>query len=158
MRTVYFYFTPWTEAQAALPGHAMLVYTGPQTGDYFRWFASLWAAEPAADLVCIEQDVAIHDQVIPQFAACPQPWCSFGWLVGPGQHSYWWLGCTKFSAELQRNVNLSAVRGHTADICMQCTEFTPCHRHLDVILTAVGEHLGYERPCIHEPDVRHLRA
>lgn len=141
-----------------LPEGAEQAWTGPGTGDYFREFASLWGASPLDDLVTIEQDVAVHPDVIPQFAACPQPWCSFGWQVGPRQHSTWWLGCTKFSAALQKAVDLSGIRGHTADICMNCTEFTPCHRHLDVILSAVGEYLGYEQPHVHYPDIRHLRA
>lgn len=156
MKACYFYFTAWPGATARLPLDAERVYTGPGTGDYFRAFKARW--NTGEHLACIEQDVAVHESVLPQFAACPQPWCAFGWQVGPGQHSTWWLGCTRFSRQLQEDLDLSGIRGHTADICMGCTEFTPCHRHLDVILTAVGEHLGDEKPHVHYPDIAHLRA
>lgn len=157
MRVSYFYYnTSWTEAVAALPLGTACIYTGPFTENYFRAFAKQWAGEEA--LVSIEQDVAVHGDVIPQFAECPNPWCAFGWQVGPGQWSHWWLGCTKFSAELQRAVPVSRLCApHPPDVCTACS-MVPCHRHLDVVLTAVGEYLGYEQPCIHGPDIRHLRA
>lgn len=156
MRVAYFWFDPWPAAEAALPADAERIYTGPDTGDYWKAFASQWTGE--GDLVSIEQDVAIHDQVIPQFEACPEPWCSFGWMVGPGQHSFWWLGCTRYSAALQRAIPVSELcRPNPPDVCERCTS-VPCHRHLDVVFGAIIEHLGYEWPHVHQPDIRHLRA
>ena len=156
MNVAYFYYSVWPAAVAALPAGTARVHTGPQTGDYFAAFTQWW--DSGDDLAVIEQDVRVHSGVIPAFFSCPQPWCSFGWEVSPGQPSFWWLGCTKFSAAVQKAVDLGKIRGHPADICPSCTEFTPCHRHLDLVLTAVGEHLGQQHPHIHKPDIVHLRA
>lgn len=157
MNVVYFYYQPWARALNALPPDTLPLHTGPDTGDYWRAFASQWDSG-LGDLVCIEQDVAIHPDVIPQFSQCPEPWCSFGWMVGPGQHSHWWLGCTKFSAELQREIPIGELCDpNPPDVCALCSD-VPCHRHMDVILTTIGYHLGQEQPHIHYPDIRHLRA
>lgn len=156
MKLAYFYYSPWSEAVAALPDTAALIYTGPDTGDYFGAFSDQWGGRD--DLVCIEQDVLVHDRVVEQFAACPEPWCTFGWEVSPGQPSFWWLGCTKFSASLQNMIPVEDLRRpHPPEVCARCAD-VPCHRHLDVILTAVGKALGQDWPHVHSPDIRHLRA
>jgi len=153
MRTAYFWFTRWPEAQAALPPDAERVYTGPGTHDYWHALAARW--NTGQDLVVIEQDVIIHDQVIPQFAACPEPWCSFAYEVGPGQHCWWWLGCTRFSAQLQAAVPLTVEQPGEC-LTRTCGPW-PCHRHMDVILQPIMRHLGQQQPHQHEPDIRHLR-
>src|SRR5215468_5038215 len=133
MRICYFWFTDWPAARTALPPGALVPWTGPDPGGYWRVFSQQWAS--GEDLVTIEQDVLIHGQVMRQFAACPAPWCAFGWPVGPGQVSYWWLGCAKFSAALQAAVPVDALcRPVTGGGCLDgnCGQ-VPCHRHLDVI-------------------------
>jgi len=153
MRVCYFWYRAlWPQATAALPDAAERIYTGPGTHDYWRVFAQRWTGED--DLVTIEQDVRIHPGVIPHFAACPYPWCAFGWEVGPGQMSYWWLGCTKFSAWLQQEVPLT---GEQPGDCAACQP-VPCHRHLDVVFQPVMARLGQEQPHVHTPPVTHLRA
>jgi len=152
MRVYYFWYAAWPRALAALPPDAGHVWTGPGTDGYWRTFAQRWTGED--DLVCVEQDVLIHAGVLPQFAACPQPWCAFGWEVGPGQMSYWWLGCTKFSAALQAAVPLTSKQPGE---CARCGP-VPCHRHMDVILHPVMAYLGQEQPHTHTPPVTHLRA
>jgi hypothetical protein len=145
----------WPDALRALPLGAERVYTGPGTHDYWRVFTERWTGE--SDLVAIEQDVLIHDDVLPQFAACPEPWCAFGWQVTPGMVSTCWLGCTKFSAALQREVTLST---HQPGNCVEdpgCGP-VPCHRHLDLVLASVAGHLGQDLPHIHEPLITHLRV
>lgn len=156
VRTVYFWYTTWAEALASCPPHAEHVYTGPDTGDYWWAFAARWTGE--GDLVTIEQDVQIHDSVIRQFTECPADWCSFGWEVSPGQMSHWWLGCTKFSAWLQREIPISSLcRPNPPEVCDRCTD-VPCHRHLDVIFQPIMDLLEREQPHIHHPPVTHLRA
>lgn len=87
---------------------------------YWRLICSLWQRRET--FLLIEQDIEIHDDVLPQMEACPEPWCIFpypgpqpprGWSQGGLDHlaygSLPWphdhllsrsLGCTKFSAEL----------------------------------------------------------
>jgi hypothetical protein len=56
------------------------------------------------DLVVIEQDIQITDRVIPSFRKrCRHDWCVFSYQGPPANgHLYRSLGCTKFSAKLQR--------------------------------------------------------
>ena len=37
-------------------------------------YKSCWGKD---DLVIIEQDIILHEDVIPQFLECPEPWCLF---------------------------------------------------------------------------------
>jgi hypothetical protein len=182
MRTVYFWYTIWPAADQALRQHApgwTATWTGPDTGGYWREFSRRW--DGSDDLLCVEQDVVIHDQVIPQLLACPQPWCTFGWVSSNGNASTRWLGCTRFSAQLQRELPLDQLRcpaihppserckGIFCDIgtripvgscysrhheCNDCGSW--CHAHMDSIFPAIMMHLGTSSPHIHTPPVRHL--
>jgi hypothetical protein len=49
----------------------------------------------------IEHDVAIHNGVVPQLEACPEPWCLFPYSGGH-EMLVGGLGCTRFSGELTR--------------------------------------------------------
>jgi hypothetical protein len=71
-------------------------------------YASYWGAD---DLVVIEQDVIIHEDVLPQFEACPEPWCLF-----PARHyatgGGWMLNgimCNRFRREFMAAVPVEAV-------------------------------------------------
>ena len=69
---------------------------------YYRFLSACWAE--GESFVNVEQDVAIHELVIPQFEACPEPWCYFP-VTGPGPatggpYLVRALGCVRFSAEL----------------------------------------------------------
>lgn len=155
MNTVFFYFTWWPEAAAAAAA-ATGVYTGPGPEDYWHAFARQWGT--GRDLVTIEQDVLIHDQVLEQFASCPEPWCEFPWMVTDTMMSTCWLGCTKFSAELQAAIPVGDLcLPNPPELCGRCTT-VPCYRHLDVIFLPIRTYLGQEFPHAHEPLVRHLRA
>ena len=83
MRVTCFYWDLHPEAKAALPADAELVWTGPDDDGYWRELSARW--DGTRDLVVIEHDIVIHDRVIPQFAACPAPWCEFPYFYGGGQ-------------------------------------------------------------------------
>jgi hypothetical protein len=62
-----------------------------------------WTGED--DLVIIEQDIEIHGDVLASFASCRQHWCAYSYFLRVGETTCPLaesLGCTKFSAELQR--------------------------------------------------------
>lgn len=103
MRIACFYTDLRPACRAALPPGAELVWTGADDGHYWRELMARW--DGTDDLVTIEHDVEIHDQVIPQFAACDSLWCLFPYPYGdyaPGAICTGALGCTKFSAQCQR--------------------------------------------------------
>jgi hypothetical protein len=102
MRIACFYADLHPATKAALPPVAELVWTGADDGHYWRELMARWGG---GDLVTIEQDVEIHDQVIPQFEACGSLWCTFPYVYDPalpGQLATGALGCAKFSAQCQR--------------------------------------------------------
>lgn len=82
------------------PGVELLDFSGD---DFAYWNAikERWTGEE--DLVTIEQDMVITEDTIPSFEKCDRLWCSFGYETVPyaGRVNAC-LGCTKFSAELQR--------------------------------------------------------
>lgn len=103
--------------------------------DYWDAIKERWTGED--DLVTIEQDIEIHGEVLPSFIKCRQHWCSFAYFLRVGQMDCPLpesLGCTRFSAELQRMVPASliadrhpwfglditmnlALRKHAASLC-----------------------------------------
>jgi len=87
---------------------------------YWREIAKRWDGKQT--LVTVEQDIEITAETIPSFQACDEPWCCF-WYHGPSYDVFptmrgdvsqcplasltylkYALGCTKFSAEIQRAV------------------------------------------------------
>lgn len=110
MRVCCFHYDLHPDTAAALPPGAELVPT-PDDYDYWRELARRW--DGSDDLVVIEHDIVIHDQVIPQFAACGSPWCTFPYFYGPDHDPsrvvYETPGCAKFSADCQRRFPLPPV-------------------------------------------------
>lgn len=105
MRIACFYAELNPVTKAALPPGTELVWTGADKDHYWRELMARWQSWARTDLVTIEQDVEIHDQVIPQFEACESLWCTFPYVYDPklpGQLATGALGCAKFSAECQR--------------------------------------------------------
>lgn len=47
--------------------------------DYWRVLSDVWnqCIQTGEDAIIIEHDVVCHDDVIEQFANCPEPWCTF---------------------------------------------------------------------------------
>jgi hypothetical protein len=101
-------------ALAAYAPDADIVNVGGDDTAYAREIGLRW--DGADDLAVIEQDIEITAAVIPAFGACSEPWCSF-WYRGPSfdmgagdlSRLNRSLGCTKFSAALQRAVPWSAI-------------------------------------------------
>ena len=85
--------------------------TGDECG-YWREISSRW--DSAADLVVIEQDIEIGREVLPSFAACRQPWCTYGYEMfrDPPEWLTVGLGCVKFAAEAQRTADLTHIPEH----------------------------------------------
>lgn len=75
----------------------------PRTDDaYYALLATSWGrGEP---FLIVEQDIEIHETVVPELSTCPEPWCLFPYPGPAGAIGdpliYSSLGCTRFSAEL----------------------------------------------------------
>jgi len=172
VRVCYFFSADWPEARDLLHQHAPgaeEIWTGNSVYDYWHAMALRWGED---DLVTIEQDNGIHEEVIPQFQDCKEPWCSFGYQIG----SYICTegnGCRKISLEAQKTVTFAHLeyppplpawepvipptrsRG-IADIgeCADCAAL--CWRHLDTRIAGALKRAGYT-VHVHTPNVRHLR-
>lgn len=119
----------------------------------WRDYAARWATD---DLVVIEQDIIIHADVIPQFEACPEPWCLFpfrhyaqggGWMKDG-------IGCNRFRREFMEAVPVEAVEAQGGS-CNRCNgENRQCWAHLDGRTREAGEAAGF-RIHVHWPSVGH---
>lgn len=181
MRVCYFWFTEWKQALGLLNEHApdaKKIWTGPDSQGYWRQLAYEWE-NPNDDLLVIEQDVGIHERVIPEMESCKEPWCAFqsrvGGLTARG------LGCTKFSRELREQVTVQDImcpvphQDKTRCNGVYCNSFSPgmsachnrhagcrdcgsfCHRHIDgPVCDALFLIAGLREPHVHYPPVRHF--
>lgn len=175
MKTCYFYTRIWDEAVAALPEDAELVYVGDTFTSYWEAIAARWGR--GEDLLVVEHDIVLHGDVIRQFEACPNVWCTFpywkdGWLDQA-------LGCTRFRAEVQEQISAEEIQEDCWASCSECNtawsvpsledlkdvrgwrartgaaEVLGCWRHIDgKIIWAMGRH--DQRTCVHTPPVGHL--
>lgn len=87
------------------PRWLKLINTSADNYAYWDALKQYWTGED--DLVVIEQDLEIHNDVLPSFIKCHEHWCSFCYFLRVGVTAAALgesLGCTKFSAELQRAV------------------------------------------------------
>jgi hypothetical protein len=156
------------------------------SGDDYAYWAAIcerWTGQD--DLLVVEHDIEIHDQVIPQMQACAEPWCSFAYrLWRPDAWCHNALGCTRFSAALQRSVSTVEIEqiqarwmiaaptpkgvGYSAGIIAEgelclCSGAgsPPCWRHIDYKIadTLEGRGPGQRTPLgvhVHEPPVCHM--
>jgi hypothetical protein len=155
MRVCFFFSSIWPEAYELLRAHAPgaeEVWTGGDDYQYWRETAARWGQD---DLVTVEGDIGIHEKVIPEFTACPEPWCCYSYQVG----SYMCTtggGCRKLSLPAQQAVTLADIAYPVRDIgeCPECAAL--CWRHLDTRITSALMRAGF-RVHVHEPPVRHLR-
>ena len=116
-------------------------------------YAERWGTD---DLVIIEQDVIIHADVLPQFEACPEPWCLFParhYATGGG-----WMKtgimCNRFRREFMQAVPVEAVEAVPGS-CPRCKgENQRCWAHLDGKTRAAGEAAGFTIH-VHWPSVGH---
>lgn len=157
MIVCYFYAQQWPEARRLLhqyaPG-AETVWTGADPYHYWRETAARWGHD---DFVSVEQDNAVHEHVIPEFEACPEPWCAFGYQIG-GYLCTTGGGCRKLSLEAQQRVTVKDILYPVRDVgeCEDCAAL--CWRHMDTRISRALQRAGYAGPHVHEPPIRHLRA
>ncbi len=93
--------------------------------DYNEAVASRWTGKE--DLVVIEQDKEITAEVVSAFASCDHFWCSYSYDVFPAPYTKevtFGLGCSRYSAVVQRLVDPSEFTGPDPDILPQCRH---CH-------------------------------
>src|SRR6478609_8684585 len=120
---------------------------------YWRAIRDRW--DGTGDLLVVEQDIAVHGDVLPQLEACPGDWCVFGYpIFNSAQRLTQGLGCTRFSAALQAKVPAGEFEadgrlrnGHDDGIPWN---------FLDIIIAGrlrLGHGLA---PHVHQPDVTHL--
>jgi hypothetical protein len=157
--------TLWPATRDALAVHApdALIIPIP-AGDISRpWsdYAARWGTD---DLVVIEQDVVIHGDVLPQFEACPEPWCLFParhYATGGGWMKTGIL-CNRFRREFMEKVTVADVEAVPGS-CVRCADENSrpargrraqCWAHLDGKTREAGEAAGF-RVHVHWPSVGH---
>jgi hypothetical protein len=128
------------QARSSVKAHApAAVLTDTSASPFAYWHAieRYWTGR--RDLAVIEQDIEITPDVIPGFDACPAPWCTYAYqppgitevlVQADSAGSTSWaarvvagafrraagpittgLGCTRFSAALQRDIGFSTIAG-----------------------------------------------
>lgn len=130
------------------PGHVRVKLDPADNSAYWRLLASAWR-EPG-DLVLIEHDIGIRAGVTAELAACPEPWCGFGYPLDGGVILAC-LGCTRFSASVK------AAEPDVLDVVGEVTgDGLPARdwRRLDVRTGDELKRRGYSMH-VHEPPVRH---
>lgn len=100
------------------PG-AEYVDTSASDQAYGEAIAARWNI--GGDLVTVEHDNEITAEVLPSFAACPEPWCTYAYEIFAPPWTMICetaLGCTKFSAEFQAKFDFTerVLNG----VCVQC--------------------------------------
>ena len=148
----------WPSCRDALAEHAPDAVVIPvaveDNNGWWREISARWTGEE--DLLLVEQDIAIHDQVIPQLKACVMPWCTFPFprpetptLQDRG------IACTRFSAGFQRLVSVADVEAVPGS-CWECRGEDPkCWRHIDGRISAAAAAKGLGAPHVHWPPVTH---
>jgi hypothetical protein len=141
------------ERMQDVPGVEMVDVTGDDFG-YWKAVRERWTGE--SDLLLIEQDIVIHDQVIPQLENCPGDWCVFPYTIFNSQHRLTQgLGCTRFSAALQRRINPDGFDTDGRLVNLRDSETGIPWGFLDVIIADRLRLAAGLSPHIHEPDVDH---
>ncbi|MHB8490616.1 MAG: hypothetical protein ACYDA6_00155 [Solirubrobacteraceae bacterium] len=159
MRVVLAYTAVHPLTQASLeryaPGHEAF-YVGHNAKAYCALLCDLWAAGDG--FLLVEHDIELHDRVLPELQACPEPWCTFpypgaGWAQTGDPLLYDSLGCTRFSSAL-----LAAEPDVMAEAARASGGLEPGDwRHMDVSLNPRLRWRGYE-PHVHWPAVAHHHA
>ena len=120
--------------------HAERVDVSDDRQAYWRLLYRLWYA--SEDFAICEDDIEIHEDVLPGFDECPAAWCVH-------RYGYWFpsrtvgLGCVRLRGEVMRAV---------PDLFEQPAAWPW------LILTVMrGLHVAGFRYCVHEPPVAHHR-
>ena len=146
----------WPATEASLAAYAPQAEIIPiAEGDIHRPWADYAARWGKDDLVVIEQDVIIHEDVLPGFERCPEPWCLY-----PARH-YGRSGgfqdtgimCNRFRVEFMRAVSVADVEA-VPGCCPRCNGDPKCFAHLDGRTREAGEAAGF-KIHVHWPSVGH---
>ena len=130
------------QALARFAPDTEMIDLGSRHDAYRVLLEELWAAGEA--FLIVEQDIEIHEAVVPELEGCPEPWCLFGYNIGwPPAPVELALGCTRFSAVL-----LFEMPGVIAGLPVRDW------RRLDCELHPVLRAAGYV-PHVHHPPVFH---
>jgi hypothetical protein len=141
------------EALAAFAPQAELVDVTGDEHAYWREIRSRWTGEQ--DLIIIEQDIEIAEGVIESMAACDRDWCCYAYRIFRTKVRLRdGLGCTKFSAAIQRKVNARHIAEGFA-LCKNC-KGQGCWYHLDCRISGLLRQEGC-KPHVHG-DVTHHHA
>jgi hypothetical protein len=129
------------------PGHRRVKLDPADMSAYWRLLAACWR-EPG-ELTVIEHDIGIGPEVIPGFAACPEPFCGHPYRVG--RQLLMCLGCTRFSAKLKADhPDVLDVVGEVGNDGLPAKDW----RRLDVRILDELRKRGY-RQHWHERPVKH---
>lgn len=123
------------------------------TGDeyaYWREIRARW--QGTEDLIVIEHDIQVGPGTVASLEGCDRAWCCFAYDIFGCKRLDTALGCTRFSAALQRTVSLSKVEDLFSG-CASC-QGRGCWWHLDNYLATVLLRDGFS-PHVHG-DVAHL--
>lgn len=131
------------------PGADMVDVTGDEFA-YWREISARWTG--AEDLIVVEHDMLIGPDTVPSLSSCQADWCAFGYDIFGCKRIEHALGCTKFSAALQRAVPAETVAALFSH-CEHCRG-DGCWWHLDNYLAAALAAAGFG-PHVHG-DVAHL--
>jgi hypothetical protein len=130
------------------PGHGLAEISPADMSAYWRLLAAAWR-EPG-ELVVVEHDIGIGPEVVPGFAACPEPYCGHPYNAAGSLLAC--LGCTRFSAALKAaEPDLLEVVGEVTGDGLPARDW----RRLDV---RISDELK-RRGCavhVHEPAVEHF--
>jgi hypothetical protein len=146
----------WDVTRDSLKEHAPSAEIIPvPVGDLSRtWevYSERWGED---DLMIVEQDIILHSDVIPQFEACPEPWCLFPFRYTPeADFLDTGTGCDRFRREFQQQVPVASVEAVYGS-CGLCKGENPkCWGHLDGKIREAGEAAGF-RIHVHWPSVGH---
>ena len=150
----------WDSCRDSLAKYAPAAVIIPaEAADSPAWWREIKARwDDPDDLLLVEQDIAIHDQVIPQFGACRQPWCSFPFPrpnEDPPSLQERGLGCTRFTAKFRQMVTTADVEAG-AGSCWECEGIKPgCFRHVEGRIGDAAGRAGMPGPHVHWPPVGH---
>lgn len=137
MRVIYCYIEQEVHSLWALRKYAPkaeLVDTSGSIWAYNEAIEKYWNGKE--DLVVIEQDKEITHQVLPSFAKCKKPWCSYSSYIYPKAMNVevaFGLGCVRYSASLQQMVDTSEFICKDDPVWKQCQlcDGKGCWKYLD---------------------------
>lgn len=150
----------WPETHKALyryaPHHEAVKVGRDDWRTYGQEIFRRWGQD---DLLLVEQDIILHEDVLPQLEACPQPWCVFPYRhpACPGNGFLTaGLGCTRFRLQFQEKVTAAeiAAEGGNCNRCYGQPDKHECWLHLDGRIREAAERLGFT-PHIHWPSAGH---